>query len=92
MEQGAGERESVYMKRKIRVRDENMPIGKLTVIPNFLPPPEDLVFPKTTKVTINLNKSDVEFFKKKAGKYGNKYQQMIRAVIGQYVLMHSKKS
>ena len=80
------------MKRKTRIHDENMPIGKVTVIPNFLPPPEELVFPETTRVTINLNKSDVEFFKKKAGRYGNKYQKMIRVVIGQYVLMHSKKS
>jgi len=80
------------MKRKTRVYDENMPVGKLTVIPNFLPPPEDLIFPDDiVKVTINLNKSDVEFFKKKAGKYRNKYQKMIRVVIRQYVLMHSKK-
>ena len=79
------------MKKKIY--DENMPIGKLTRIPNFLPPPEELIFPDDiVKVTINLNKSDVEFFKKKAGKYRNKYQKMIRVVIRQYVLMHSKKT
>ena len=79
------------MKRKPRVRDENMPIGKLTIIPNFLPPPEELVFPDDiVKVTINLHKSDVEFFKQKAGISRVKYQQMLRAVIRQYVLMHSK--
>lgn len=80
----------MYMRKK--TYDENMPIGRLTRVPNFLPPPEELVFPDDiVKVTINLHKSDVDFFKKRAGTLRVKYQQMLRAVIREYVLMHSKK-
>lgn len=63
-----------------------MPIGKLTRVKNFLPPPSELVMPDpTVKVTISLNRSSVEFFKKQAEKYNTKYQKMIRELLDQYV-------
>jgi hypothetical protein len=72
------------MKRK-RVLDGNMPVGKLREITNFLPPPEELVYPEdTVKVTLNLKRSSVNFFKRKALQYHTKYQKMIREVIDRY--------
>ncbi|MDD5347016.1 MAG: CopG family transcriptional regulator [Candidatus Omnitrophica bacterium] len=72
--------------RKKRVYDENMPVGKLTEIPDFLPPPEKLIFPKdTVKVTIYLDRLSVDFFKQKAKKHRGKYQRMIREVLDRYV-------
>ena len=70
------------MKKKI---DEDMPVGKITVVTDFLPPPHKLVLPdRTVKVTIDLTKSSVDFFKKHARKNHTKYQRMIREVIDRY--------
>ena len=71
------------MKKK--TRDPDMPIGKLIRIKDFLPPPDQLIFPEqTVKVTIALNRSTVDFFKKQAGKNKVKYQRMIREVLDRY--------
>jgi predicted DNA binding CopG/RHH family protein len=84
-----GAKERIFMKKR-RI-DRDMPIGKLTQIPNFLPPPEELVFPeKTVKVTLALNHSSVEFFKAQAKKHGDKYQRMIRTLIEQYVSRYAQ--
>ena len=74
------------MKKKKIVIDDDMPIGKLIRIPNFLPPPDQLVFPgeETIKVTLSLTKRSVEFFKKKAKCKHAKYQKMIREVVDRY--------
>ena len=62
-----------------------MPVGRVRIIKDFLPPPSKLVFPKdTNKVTINLTVSSLNFFKKEAKKRGMKYQQMIRAALDAY--------
>lgn len=51
------------MKRNINYTDE--PTGKLKVVTDFLPPPDQLVLKEeNVKVTITLKKSSVEFFKK----------------------------
>jgi len=56
------------MKGKIKYTNE--PIGKVKVISDFLPSPEELVLKdETVKVTIALSKTSVEFFKKEAKKY-----------------------
>jgi hypothetical protein len=69
-------------KKKI---DKDMPIGKLTRVKDFLPPPDQLVFPEdTVKVTLSLKRSSVEFFKDQAKKYGSQYQKMIRSLLDQY--------
>lgn len=54
-------------------------------IPDFLPPPDQLVrkSPKI-KVTITLSSKSVDFFKKSAKKNNVKYQTMINEVLDQY--------
>lgn len=67
--------------------DPDFPSGNLIRVPNFLPPPEELVFPTgdTVKVTIALKKASVDFFRKKARENRTKYQRMIREVLDRYV-------
>jgi hypothetical protein len=74
------------MIKKTKIVDPDMPIGKLTRVKDFLPPPEELVFPgeETVKVTIALNKASVEFFKRQAKKHKTKYQKMIRELVDKY--------
>jgi len=75
---------------KTKKPDLDMPIGKLTRVKDFLPPPEKLVMPQqTVKVTIMLNKSSVDFFKNQANKHRAKYQKMIRNLIDQYVMRYA---
>lgn len=89
MERVIGEKGEDIMKRK-RVYDENMPVGKLTEIPDFLPPPEELFPPgETMKVTLNLKRASVDFFKRKARRCHTKYQKMIREVIDRYASQYS---
>ena len=67
------------------------PMGKLRVVKDFLPPPDQLVLrEENIKVTISLNKSSVEFFKKEAEKHGTSYQRMIRRVIDWYASQYRK--
>lgn len=68
-----------------------MPVGKLTRVRDFLPPPSQLVVKdETAKVTIALEKSSVDFFKQQAKKNHTKYQRMIREVLDQYASHYSK--
>jgi predicted DNA binding CopG/RHH family protein len=70
-------------RRKVKYADE--PIGKIKIVNDFLPKPKDLVLKEeTTKVTISLTKSSIDFFKSEAEKYHTNYQTMIRALIDQY--------
>jgi hypothetical protein len=72
------------MKEKIRYTDEPMKIGR--VIPDFLPPPEQLIFKEDAiKVTITLSARSVLFFKTEAAKRGVQYQRMIRRLLDAYV-------
>jgi hypothetical protein len=70
------------MKKQIYT-DE--PMGKLRVIADFLPPPEEL-FPKRegVKVTLTVDKESVDFFRKRAHGAGLKYQRMMREVLREY--------
>ncbi len=77
------------MSEKIRYTEE--PLGNLRVIPDFLPPPEDLVFrDEGVKVTIALSKRSVEFFKGEARKHNTQYQRMIRRLLDAYVECYSR--
>lgn len=70
-------------KHKVKYTDE--PIGKIKIIDDFLPRPENLVLKEeTAKITISLTKSSIEFFKNEAEKHHIHYQTMIRALIDQY--------
>jgi len=71
------------MRRKIKYTDE--PIGKVEVISDFLPSPEELALKdETVKVTISLSRASVEFFKTEAKKYNTQYQKMIRRLLDEY--------
>lgn len=74
---------------KGKIKDRDMPIGKMTRVKDFLPPPEELIASvETVKVTITLNRSSVEFFKEAAQKHRTKYQRMIREVLDRYVSLY----
>ena len=76
------------MSEKIKYTDEVM--GPLKVVPDFLPPPEDLVFKEeTVKVTITLSRASVDFFKRQAKKHHTRYQQMIRRLLDLYARANS---
>ncbi len=85
---GKGKR---YMKTKIKYTNE--PLGKLSIVDDFLPPPEELAFKEdNVKVTITLSKASVEFFKKEAKKQHVQYQKMIRRLLDLYTIHHQKVS
>lgn len=79
------------MKRKIVYTDE--PIGRIRIIKNFLPPPDQLILKEDgIKVTISLSKRSVDFFKAHARKSKIPYQRMIRRVLDEYAGHYSEKN
>ena len=79
------------MKAKIKYTDE--PLGKLRIVDDFLPSPEDLLFKKeNVKITITLSKDSVDFFKNEAKKHNTQYQKMIRRLLDLYAAHHDKTS
>jgi len=75
------------MKKKIKYTDE--PMGKVKVVSDFLPTPEELVLKdETVKVTIALSKASVDFFKNEAKKHNTQYQKMIRKLLDEYTARH----
>jgi predicted DNA binding CopG/RHH family protein len=75
------------MKEKIKYTDE--PMGKVKVIKDFLPSPEELALrEETVKITISLSRASVEFFKNEAKKYNTQYQKMIRRLLDEYTSQH----
>jgi hypothetical protein len=70
------------MKKRIKYSDE--PI-KAEVMPDFLPPPEQLVVDEEgVKVTISLSRRSVDFFKSAAERHHTSYQRMIRRLLDAY--------
>ena len=83
MEQDIGGGGKRFMKKKIKYTDEKL--GKVEIVKDFLPKPEDLVFKEeTVKVTLNLSRSSVDFFKQIAQKNGSQYQKVIRKLLDSY--------
>jgi predicted DNA binding CopG/RHH family protein len=83
-----GERGRLYMKGKTKYKNE--PIGKVKLVEDFLPSPEELVLKdEMIKVTISLSKTSVDFFKKEAKKYNTQYQKMIRRLLDEYAAHQS---
>lgn len=80
------------MKKKIRYKEECL--GRLKVVPDFLPSPDELVFRKedNVKVTLSLSRASIEFFKREAGKRHTRYQQMIRRLLDVYAEQHNRNS
>jgi len=68
----------------------NEPLGRLRVIEDFLPPPQELAFREDVeKVTISLSKRSLDFFRKEAERYGTQYQPMIRRLLDAYASAHA---
>ena len=77
------------MSKRIKYTDE--PLGRLKVVRDFLPPPEELAFREEgVKVTIALSKRSVDFFKREARKHGTQYQRMICRLLDDYARGHSR--
>ena len=77
------------MSENIKYTDEAL--GRLRIVPDFLPSPEELVFrDEGVKVTISLSKRSVEFFKGEARKHNTQYQPMIRRLLDAYAEHHSR--
>jgi hypothetical protein len=73
-----------------RVKYSAGPIGKVRVVPDFLPAPDELAFREEgVKVTLSLTKRSVDFFKGQAKKYRTPYQAMIRRLLDHYAQHHS---
>ena len=71
------------MKKRTTYADE--PMGKVRVVRDFLPSPEELALrDETVKITIALSKTSVDFFKREAEKYNTQYQKMIRRLLDEY--------
>ncbi|MBU0560929.1 MAG: CopG family transcriptional regulator [Bacteroidetes bacterium] len=76
------------MKKKTNYSNEK--IGELEIVKDFLPKPEELVFKEdTVKVTLNLSKSSIDFFKEIARKHGSQYQRVIRNLLDNYTSHYS---
>lgn len=66
-------------------------IGKVNLVEDFLPAPEDLVLKhESVKVTISLSKDSVDFFKSQASKHHIPYQKMIKNLLDKYANHHSE--
>ena len=73
------------------IKYTNEPLGKLQVVPDFLPRPEDLVFrDEGVKITIALSRRSVDFFKTEARRHNTQYQRMIRRLLDAYAEHHSR--
>lgn len=82
------EKAGEYMKGKIKHTKE--PLGKVKVISDFLPSPEELILKdETVRVTIALSKISVDFFKNEARKHNTQYQKMIRRLLDEYAAHQS---
>jgi len=70
-------------KRKKKYSDES--IGKVKIMTDFLPSPDDLVKKEeSVKVTLVLSKASVDYFKDLAKKKHTPYQKMIRMLLDKY--------
>jgi len=73
------------MRKRITYTDE--PMDGATVIPDFLPSPEELALREdTVKVTLQLSRTSVEFFKREAALHHTPYQRMIRRLLDEYAV------
>ena len=73
-----------FINAKIKYTHE--PLGKVQVVPDFLPSPAELAFREEgVKVTLALSKKSIEFFKSEASKHHTQYQRMIRRLLDAYV-------
>ncbi len=66
------------------------PLGRVRVMDDFLPPPDQLVLrDEGVKVTLSLGRKSVEFFKAHEAQSKVPYQRMIRTLLDNYADRHS---
>jgi hypothetical protein len=86
-----GERGKRFMKSKIKYTSG--PIGKIELTKDMLPSPEELIYrDRNEKVTINLKKSSVDFFRAVARNNRSRYQKVIRSVLDSYATAFSHRA
>ena len=77
---------------KNQIKYSNEPIGKVRVMADFLPSPEELALKnQNTKVTISLSSESVAYFKEEAEKHQMQYQKMIRQLLDECVSHHKSR-
>ena len=84
-----GEEVKIYMNKKIDYKtapkDVEEALKQPIFIEDFLPKPEDIKLSESSeKITINLSKKSIIFFKKESKKLGLPYQRMIKTVLDAY--------
>lgn len=73
------------MKKHKKVKYTNESIGKVKIVTDFLPSPDELAIKEeAVKVTLLLSKSSVDFFKHLAEEKHTHYQKMIRMLLDKY--------
>jgi len=78
------------MEKKIKYTKGE--IGNIEILEDFLPSPEKLAeMESNIKVTINLRKSSVDFFKGVAKKNHVQYQRVIRSLLDSYASSYAGK-
>jgi predicted DNA binding CopG/RHH family protein len=72
------------MRKKINYSDKNWHIGEQ--VKDFLPAPKDLVLKEEKeKITIEISRNCLMFFKREAKRQKVPYQRMIRVLLDEYV-------
>ncbi len=70
----------------------NERLGKIEVVPDFLPPPEELALKDDgIRVTLSLSRRSVEFFEAHASRANVSYHKMIRSLLEAYADRYSEK-
>jgi hypothetical protein len=78
------------MKRVAKYTSE--PLGRLEMVEDFLPPPDQLVLKEDgVKVTLSLSRRSVDFFKAHASRSKVPYQKMIRRLLDSYASRYSER-
>ena len=68
------------------ILDPAEPIGNVTIVDDFLPPPEQLVAKKNTvRLTLDFTKESIEFLQREAQSQDASYEVMIRKLVDAYV-------
>ena len=77
------------MKKHKKIKYTNESIGKVKIVTDFLPSPDELILKEeTVKVTLSLSKASVDYFKRLADTKHTQYQKMIRILLDKYALYY----
>ncbi len=75
------------MRKKTGYADEPLKFGKR--VKDFLPPPSELVRRgQTEQVTLELSRSSLDFFRKRARRGGVPFRRMLSGLIDAYARKH----